>query len=105
MKIEDLNRLEALRAVATPGPWHVCRLDDQLCQGAIAISNHPQSQRVLSMHAGDWPGHDIIAACLIQDPPYAVIADNRFEENAALIAAVRNHLPELLRLAKLALEP
>jgi hypothetical protein len=33
-----------------------------------------------------------------------MIGDDKFEENAELIAAVRNVLPELLRLAKLALE-
>jgi hypothetical protein len=52
------------------------------------------------MRSGSWPGDEIVAACLIQDPPYVIPADDRFEENAAMIAAVRSALPELIRLAR-----
>jgi hypothetical protein len=32
----------------------------------------------------------VVAACLIQSPPYVVPADKKWDENAQLIAAVRN---------------
>jgi hypothetical protein len=105
MKLEDLNRLEALDKAATPGPWYVRQLDDDMCQGAVAISCKPDDGMVPSMRAGNWPGHEIIAACLIQSPPYAVVDDDKFEDNAELIAAIRNCLPELLLFARAALTP
>jgi hypothetical protein len=55
------------------------------------------------MRFGEWPLGEVVAACLIQEPPYVVPADERYDENADLIAAMRNALPELLRLARLGL--
>jgi hypothetical protein len=104
MTPEELDALEALAASATGGPWYVRHLDDEMCMGARAVSTHPDSGAIESMRSGAWPGEEIVAACLIQAPPYVVPADKRFDENAALIAAMRNALPELLHLARLGLQ-
>ncbi len=98
-----LDQLAALDGSASPGPWFVRRLDDELCMGAYAVSTKPATGRNESMRTGEWPGEDIVAACLIQSPPYVVPSDDRFEENASLIAATRNALPELVRLARIGL--
>jgi hypothetical protein len=103
----DLDRLDALGKAATAGPWYVRRFDDEMRQGAYAVSTSPgpSTGEDEDMRSGTWPGEDIVAACLIQSPPYVVPADDRFEENARLIAAVRNALPEPIRLARLGLHP
>lgn len=72
--------------------------------GALAVSTRPDTGRSESMRSGEWRGEEMVAACLVQASPYVVPADDRFEENAVLIAAVRNALPELIRLARLGLK-
>lgn len=104
MTPEDLEALAALERAASAGPWHVRQLDDQDCMGSLAVSTHPDTGCNESMRSGQWRGEEMVAACLIQAPPYVVPADDRFEENAALIAAMRNALPELIRLARLGLK-
>jgi hypothetical protein len=99
----DLDELARLGGAATPGPWFVRILDDEHCMGAVTLSTKFDAGTAESMRSGNKPGDEIIAACLIQQPPYVVPADGRYDENAALIAAVRTALPELLRLAKLGL--
>jgi hypothetical protein len=104
MTLDDLDALECLNVAATPGPWFVRQLNDEHCMGAIAVSTMPETGRNESMRSGSWPSSDVVAACLIQQPPYVLPEDDRFEENAALIAEVRTALPELLRLARIGLE-
>ncbi len=104
MNIDDLRKLANLERNASPAPWHVRHFDDDACMGAVAIARTSETFSNESMRAGTWPSEDVVAACLIQSPPYAMVDDDRFEENAELIAAVRNALPELLRLAELALK-
>lgn len=71
-----------------------------MCMSAYAVSTSPDTGKNEDMRSGTWPGSEVVAACLIQSPPYAVPADERYEENAKLIAAMRTALPELLRLAR-----
>ncbi|MEG3144954.1 hypothetical protein U1839_09830 [Sphingomonas sp. RT2P30] len=99
MREEDLARLNALDEAATPGPWFVRRLDDNACMCAVAVSTKADGDDAF---VDEWRGEEMVAACLIQDPPY-VVPEARWDENAALIAAMRNALPELLRLARLGL--
>lgn len=103
MTLDELNALDTLERAASARPWHVRHLDDELCMGGIAVSTHPDTGADESMRSGTWPGREIVAACLIQSPPYVVPADDKWDENANLIAAVRNALPELIKLAKLGL--
>lgn len=103
MTNEELDALDALDKAASVGPWYVRSLDDEHCQGAIAVSTHPDTGANEDMRSGSWPGSEIVAACLIQQPPYVTPTDDRFEENARLISEMRNALPELIRLARLGL--
>ncbi|WP_423141671.1 hypothetical protein ACOYW6_12705 [Parablastomonas sp. CN1-191] len=103
MKIADLEALARLEESATPGPWFVQHLDDDMRMGAIAVSRSQEHGPDENMRSGTWPTEDIVAACLIQSPPYAAIADDRHAENAELIAEMRNALPALLDLARSAL--
>ena len=105
MTSDDLDKLTALEQAASPGPWYFRLLDDDMCQGAVTVSTRPDDPRgaVKSMRAGTWPSEEVIAACLIQSPPYVDPADERYDENARLIAEMRNALPELIRLAKIGL--
>ena len=104
MDISDISELERLEGLATPGPWFVVELDDELCMGAVAISNEQLPDTRLSMRSATWPSEKIVAVCLLQAPPYALIHDDKFQENADLIAAMRRHLPELLQLGRKMLE-
>jgi len=103
MTLEELETLEALERAASAGPWYVRQLDDELRMGAIAVSTRPDTGANEDMRSGTWPSSEVVAACLIQSPPYVLPADDRFEENAELIAAMRTSLPELIRLARLGL--
>jgi len=103
MTQKDLDALASLEAAATPGPWHVRFMDDVHCMSAVAVSTKPDTGKHESMRAGGWPGEEIVAATLIQEPSYVIPSDDRWDENAALIANVRSALPELLRLARLGL--
>jgi hypothetical protein len=103
MTTDELDHLNALCAAATAGPWYVRHLDDDLLQTAVAVSTCPDTGRNEDMRSGSWPTKEIVAACLIQSPPYVAPVDDRFEGNAALIAAFRNALPELIRLARVGL--
>lgn len=104
MTFEQLEALEALERIASAGPWFVRRLDDEMCISASAVSTSPDTGKNEDMRSGTWPGSEVVAACLIQSPPYAVPADERYEENAKLIAAMGTALPELLRLARRGME-
>ena len=104
MEGSDLDELDGLSRAATAGPWHVRRLDDEMLVGAYAVSTRPDTGANEDMRSGSWPSGEVVAACLVQSPPYVVPTDNRFEENARLIAALRNALPELIRLARIGLD-
>lgn len=105
MTFEQLEALEALERSASAGPWYVRRLDDEMCMGAYAVSTSPDTGANEGMRPGTWPSSEVVAACLIQSPPYVLPADDRHEQNAELIASMRTALPELLRLARRGMEP
>lgn len=90
----ELAEIADLAARATPGPWHVRLLDDEHAMNLVAISTEPETG------LGErWPGFDhatMIAATLIQQPRYVDIADERWDDNAAFIAAARTAVPRLL---------
>lgn len=104
MTADQLEKLTELEKDASPGPWYVIHPDDDMHMGAVAISLSDRLSDDANMRTGTWPSDDVIAACLVQSPPYATIRDGKFEANAALIAEMRNNFAELLRLAKKGLE-
>jgi hypothetical protein len=101
MTPDTLDMLANLDRGASSGQWFVRHLDDEVCMGAIAVSTKPDTGDNESMRSKDWPGEEIVAACLIQSPPYVIPTDDRFEQNAALIVAMRNALPELIGVARI----
>ena len=96
----DLDALAQLERAATPCPWHVRFLDDDHAMNAIGIATEADTGEHEDMATHGGSGPDLLAATLIQAPPYVLSADGRWQENAELIVAVRNVLPELLRLAR-----
>jgi hypothetical protein len=103
MTLAELDDLQELDAVATPGPWYVRLMDDVHCMSAVVVSTKPDTGLNECMRVDTWPTGEIVAGCLIQEPRYADVADQRWDENAELIARVRTVLPELLKLARLGL--
>jgi hypothetical protein len=82
-------------------------MDDELFMSAVTVSTRPdtgRSSETMGMVCGE-----LVAACYVQHPPYVMPdpeadgEDSREDSNAALIAAIRNALPELIRLARQAL--
>ena len=94
-----IDKLGQLDEAATPGPWYVRFMDDNMCMGAIAVGTEPDHGKNEALV--DRAVFGVLAATLIQDPPYMMRADEREKENAELIAAMGNALPELLRLARI----
>ena len=103
MTNDDLDRLDELHRKASSAPWFVRWLDDEYCQTAVAVSTKPDTGAHESMRADEWPGEEIVAATLVQQPAYVVPLDQLWDENAALIAALRNAAPDLIRLARIGL--
>lgn len=82
----DQRRL--LKSNATPGPWYVRLLDDDQAMNLVAVSTYPDRER-----QERWPNFnqgEIVAATLVQTPPYVEVSDDRWEENARFIAFARN---------------
>jgi hypothetical protein len=102
MEPELLDILEKLDQTASTAPWSVEQLDDDMCMGLVAVTNGKPSTAELG--GRDWRGDHVVAACLVQSPPYVSPIDARWEENARLIAEMRNALPELIRLARIGLD-
>jgi hypothetical protein len=98
----QLEHLLQLARKATPTPWYVRHLDDSDAMNLIAIStarDSGQGERFPNFNASE-----IVAATLVQAPRYVDIADGKWDENAAFIAAAASAIPllveELLALRK-----
>ncbi|MEV5955886.1 hypothetical protein AB0M11_19295 [Streptomyces sp. NPDC051987] len=93
--VPDLDEIEAMCAVATPGPWFVRHLDDRHAMNLLAVSTVADTGR-----GERWPRFDhgeLIAATLVQEPRYVDCADERWDENAAFIAMARDAVPRLVK--------
>ena len=99
MSADFLDELADLSDAATAGPWYVRQMDDNMSMGAIAIATEPDVGK--NEYLMDGAIFGVLAATLIQDPPYVMRDDQREQQNAELIVAMRNALPELIRLARL----
>jgi hypothetical protein len=95
----ELDRLAQLDATASAAPWHVRYLDDDRCMGAVGISTEPDTGKQEDLPSFDYPEPNLLALCLLQWPPHVIPRDRKWDENADLIVAMRNALPELIRLA------
>ena len=94
-----LEARSVLDDAAKPAPWFVRRSNDDACLGALAISTSPPDPDAL--FTPHWPAQGMAAACMPQFSGEVVPEDGRYAENAALIAALRNALPELIRLGRI----
>jgi len=91
---EELVQLLEMAKKATPRPWFVRHLDDTHAMNFIGISTVADAAR-----ADRWPEFDhgeIVAATLVQEPRYVAVADGKWDENAAYIAAAADALPSLI---------
>lgn len=85
---ERLNR-------ATPGPWHVENPDDDHFMNALVVvaGDEPYGNRV----ADDRESYGrVVAITLLQQPRYACIDDDRWDENSALISHAPSDIAYLL---------
>lgn len=92
---EQLAELEELAEKATPRPWYVRHLDDDVAMSLIGISTQKDSgfsERFGLM----FDGTELLAATLIQHPRYVDSADKKWHENADYIVAAANALPSLI---------
>ena len=103
MHREDLNALTGIERAATPAPWFVRALNDDACMSGVGIATTPDPLDGDAL-VGDWPDTGLVAACLLQSPPYIIPDDGLYHQNAELIAAMRNAMPKLLRLASIGLQ-
>jgi hypothetical protein len=102
MTIQELDDLLTLEQAASPAPWHVSHGNDDLGMSSVAVTKNPSVGREVELLT-EWVAEDVVAGCLIQSTSLVAADDKCWTENARLIAATRNALPELLRLAKLGL--
>ena len=100
MTIDDLDKLERLERGATPGPWRHSHTDDDHCMSMVVVTTDVEIND--RGHPDDCKF--VVAATLVQAPRYVDVADQKWDENAALIAEMRNALPELMRLARVGLQ-
>lgn len=99
---EQLEQLLQLARKATPTPWYVRYLDDSDAMNLVAISTSQDSGK--GERFPHFDATELVAATLVQAPRYVDIADQKWDENAAFIAAAANAIPllveELLALRK-----
>ena len=99
----DLDRLEALAAAASPGPWFRVILNDAVCMSAVGLALEDLDDRDDNLFNELWPSEQIVAATLIQYPDLVNTLDRRWDANALFIAAARNAFDELVKLARVGL--
>ena len=101
---EFLDELLELAAQATPGPWYVRCMDDTNCMSSYGVSNIDGGEEHEDWTSSNWPRDELVAVTLLQTPYAAAIKDKKWFENAVLIAEMRTHIEELVRLAKIGKE-
>jgi hypothetical protein len=69
-------------------------VDDDHAMNLVAVSTAPDTG--LGERWPDFDSGSIVAATLVQQPRYADVSDQRWDENAAFIAHARDDIPRLL---------
>lgn len=90
----ELNDIEERANSATPGPWFVQQLDDREFMTLVAVSTAPDAESDDSSK-GFQSGRNV-ALTLVQNPLYAAISDELWDENARFIAHAREDIPRLV---------
>ncbi|WP_405537713.1 hypothetical protein OG787_33560 [Streptomyces sp. NBC_00075] len=91
---EELQLIEERSDSATPGPWFVRQLDDREAMSLVAVSTVPDTG--LGERWPDFPSAQMVALTLVQDPRYADVSDELWDENARFIAHARQDVPRLV---------
>ena len=91
---DDITEIEQRLAATTPGPWYVRHLDDKDAMSLTAVSTTPDTG------LGErWPDFDhakIVAVTLVQEPRYADVDDERWDQKAAFNAHPPTDVPRVV---------
>lgn len=90
----ELGYIEERADSATSGPWFVRLLNDRKFMSLVAVSTVPGSES--DGMANELESGNNIALTLVQDPKYAAVADELWDENANFIAHARQDIPRLI---------
>ncbi|MFJ5984523.1 hypothetical protein [Lentzea sp. NPDC092896] len=90
----ELGYIEERANSATPGPWFVRQLNDNRFMTLVAVSTIPDSESSGVENALE--GEKNVALTLVQDPQYAAVSDDLWDENATFIANAREDVPRLV---------
>jgi hypothetical protein len=82
-----VRALRTRTTTPTPGPWFDRGADDSHAMSAFYVTTNSGRSHDLDGLGGDEDAGDVVAITLLQRPGLAYIADERWEENAAYIAA------------------
>jgi hypothetical protein len=97
MNEQELAELQKACDSATPGPWYVVEMDDDVCMSAYAVATVPHADAPPNEDSERNGDHNKrIALTLWQDPRIVDIEDAKWVHNANFICAARNALPTLL---------
>ena len=97
----ELAELQKACDSATPGPWYVVEMDDDVCMSAYAVATVPHADAPPNEDSERNGDHNKrIALTLWQDPRIVDIEDAKWVHNANFICASRNALPTLLAMAR-----
>lgn len=91
---EQLDKLEALTEAATPGPWYAHNTDDTSFMNVYAVTTSPIEPDF--QYDNEATHEEVVAVTLFQYPRIACHKADRWDEDAAFIAAARNTMPQLL---------
>lgn len=98
-----LAELKTLADKATSGPWFAKATDDQDCMNARYVSTIPgpfEHDQEQSMVGPSLIQESVVAITLLQSPGLACHASEKWDEDAAFIAASREAVPTLVKLVE-----
>lgn len=103
--VDRIDELQRLHEAATKGPWFAHNTDDALFMNAYAVTTSEREPDLDGCTDFHKDAHDksVVALTLLQQPRVVGHESTRWQEDAELIAAARNALPALLRVARAAL--
>ena len=90
----ELGYIEERASSATLGPWFVRLLNDREFMTLVAVSTVPGSESDGSVN--ELESGKNVALTLVQDPQYAAVSDELWDENANFIAHAREDIPRLI---------
>jgi hypothetical protein len=102
-----LDAMERVASEATPAPWFVRYTDDNHYMNARYVSTTKGPGRhdgLQGMGSDSNGGEDVVAITLLQAPCLACHVAERWDEDAAFIAAARSDVPALIAAIRAAVD-